>query len=136
MINKSRLGKLQKNFKILLTKLIYNCVPNYMITRTKNKYRQKTGYGFSLIWAPLNLDKLNVHFYLVWKLKTMQHSAFHLFSRYSTRIIKYYPERYITRMCSFIVPYFVANLTLCQSTDDNFKMQMKCFFLLLNLKKQ
>ena len=39
-------------------------------------------------------------------------------------------------MCRFIDPYFVANLTLCPSTDDNFKVQMKRFFLLLNLKEQ
>ena len=32
-------------------------------------------------------------------------------------------------MCSFIVSYFAANLTLCPSTDDNFKVQMKFFFI-------
>ena len=38
-------------------------------------------------------------------------------------------------MCSFIVPYFAANLTLCQSTDDNFRVEMKCFFFILEFER-
>ena len=38
-------------------------------------------------------------------------------------------------MCSFIVPHFVANLTLCPTTDDNFKVQMKCSFFIVEFER-
>ena len=49
VIHHKRLGQLQKNFKILLRKLIRNCPPNHAITSTNSLQLKSLHFSFAIV---------------------------------------------------------------------------------------